>query len=91
MKSGDVVVGISHSGRTKDLIDNLKVAAAAGATTICITGGIKSPIAANLRYRFARSIKGAVLQAGAHVLAHSAALDHRRARGRRSANAPRRT
>lgn len=44
MKPGDVAVGISHSGRTKDLIDNLKVASAAGATTICITGGIKSPI-----------------------------------------------
>jgi DNA-binding MurR/RpiR family transcriptional regulator len=41
---GDVVIGISHSGSTKDLIDSLSVASKAGATTICITSSINSPI-----------------------------------------------
>ena len=40
----DVVVGISHSGSNKDLIESFKVAKKSGATTICITSFIKSPI-----------------------------------------------
>ncbi|MFA5634748.1 MAG: MurR/RpiR family transcriptional regulator [Anaerovoracaceae bacterium] len=44
MKKGDVVVGISHSGNTKDTVDNLRIASNVGATTIAITGGLKSPI-----------------------------------------------
>ncbi|MDK2925373.1 MAG: hypothetical protein PWQ41_1147 [Bacillota bacterium] len=40
----DVAVGISHSGSTKDTIESLKAAKAAGATTICITSYMKSPI-----------------------------------------------
>lgn len=40
----DVVVGISHSGSNKDLIESLKVAKKSGAATICITSFIKSPI-----------------------------------------------
>lgn len=44
LRKGDVVVGISHSGSTRDLINSLSAASKAGATTICITGSIKSPI-----------------------------------------------
>ncbi|MEW6424745.1 MAG: MurR/RpiR family transcriptional regulator [Bacillota bacterium] len=40
----DVAVGISHSGSTKDVIESLKVAKNAGATTVCITTFMKSPI-----------------------------------------------
>ena len=40
----DVAVGISHSGSTKDTIESLKAAKAVGATTICITSYMKSPI-----------------------------------------------
>lgn len=40
----DVVVGISHSGSTKDVVDSCKIASEAGATVICITGHNKSPI-----------------------------------------------
>jgi len=40
----DVVIGISHSGSNKDLIESFKVAKKSGATTICITSYIKSPI-----------------------------------------------
>lgn len=40
----DLVVGISHSGSTKDVVDSCKIAGQEGATVICITGHNKSPI-----------------------------------------------
>jgi len=39
-----VAVGISHSGRTIDIIETLKIAKSKGAKTICITSFIESPI-----------------------------------------------
>lgn len=44
MKPGDVALGISHTGVSKDLVESIEIASKTGATTICITGGIKSPI-----------------------------------------------
>lgn len=44
MQKGDVIVGISHTGSTKDTVESFKIAKEAGATTICITGGVDSPI-----------------------------------------------
>ncbi len=44
LKKGDVAVGISHSGSSKDIVDALKIAKECGATTICITNKGKSPI-----------------------------------------------
>ncbi len=41
---GSVVIGISHSGSSKDIIEALTVAREAGATIICITNYAKSPI-----------------------------------------------
>ena len=40
----DVAIGISHSGSSKDIVDALKIAKQAGATTIAITNAGKSPI-----------------------------------------------
>ena len=40
----DVAVGISHSGSTKDVVDSVSRAKAAGATVICITHHARSPI-----------------------------------------------
>lgn len=37
LKAGDVAIGISHSGRTKDTVDALRAARESGATTICVT------------------------------------------------------
>lgn len=42
--AGDVAVGISHSGRTRDVIDAVRIARDAGATTVAITNGIDSPL-----------------------------------------------
>ncbi|MFW5736758.1 MAG: MurR/RpiR family transcriptional regulator [Halanaerobium sp.] len=44
LSKNDLVVGISHSGSTKDVVDSCKIASEAGATVICITGHNKSPI-----------------------------------------------
>lgn len=40
---GDVVIGITHSGSTKDIINSLSIAVNSGAQTICITSSVKSP------------------------------------------------
>ncbi|MDD9150476.1 MULTISPECIES: SIS domain-containing protein [unclassified Sporolactobacillus] len=44
VKRGDVVLGISHSGTTKDVLEVLRLAREKGATTICITNHALSPI-----------------------------------------------
>ena len=41
---GDVAIAISHSGSSKDIVEALKIAKEAGATTIAITNSGKSPI-----------------------------------------------
>lgn len=40
----DIAIGISHSGSSKDIVDALKIAKEAGATTVAITNSGKSPI-----------------------------------------------
>jgi len=40
----DVVIGISHSGSSKDIVEAMKIAKQRGAVTICITNYGKSPI-----------------------------------------------
>ncbi|MCM3617869.1 MurR/RpiR family transcriptional regulator [Sutcliffiella horikoshii] len=44
VKKGDVVIGISTSGSTKDLVDAIEIAKRNGAYIICITNHMKSPI-----------------------------------------------
>ena len=44
MSPGDVLVGISHSGASKDIVESMRAARLGGVTTICITGTDKSPI-----------------------------------------------
>jgi DNA-binding MurR/RpiR family transcriptional regulator len=44
LQKGDVVIGISHSGGSKDIIETLEIAKKAGAATIAITNYSKSPI-----------------------------------------------
>ncbi|TRY27558.1 MurR/RpiR family transcriptional regulator [Brevibacillus sp. LEMMJ03] len=44
LQEGDVVVGISHSGSNKDILEALRVAKDAGAKTIGITSYGKSPL-----------------------------------------------
>ena len=44
LKKGDLAIGISHSGSSKDVIEALKIAKEKGAVTVCITNKGKSPI-----------------------------------------------
>lgn len=43
MGPGDVLVGISHSGNSRDIIEALEIAREQGATTILVTGFPRSP------------------------------------------------
>ncbi|HZG72892.1 MAG TPA: MurR/RpiR family transcriptional regulator [Chondromyces sp.] len=44
LSARDVVVGISHTGASTDVLNSMKIAKEAGATLICITNSSKSPI-----------------------------------------------
>jgi len=44
LTEGDVVIGISHSGQSKSVINAMKLAQKNGAKTVCITNYIRSPI-----------------------------------------------
>ena len=44
LEKGDIALGISHSGSSKDIVEALKIARDHGATTIAITNRGKSPI-----------------------------------------------
>lgn len=44
LKKGDVALGISLSGATRETVECLEVARAKGATTVCLTNAMKSPI-----------------------------------------------
>ena len=44
LAEGDVAIGISHSGSSRDIVDALRIAKERGASTICITNYGKSPI-----------------------------------------------
>ena len=46
LRPGDVAIGISHSGFTQDIVNALRIAREAGATTICITNHFDSPVTA---------------------------------------------
>ncbi|MDO4547285.1 MAG: MurR/RpiR family transcriptional regulator [Clostridia bacterium] len=44
VKPGDVIVAVCHSGRTKNVIDAMKIAKEAGAKTISILGMVNTPL-----------------------------------------------
>ncbi len=50
IKEGDVAIGISHSGRTIDTIEALKLAKNKGVRTLCITSYPNSPITRSCDY-----------------------------------------
>ena len=41
---GDVALGISHTGSSRDIVEAMRLAKEAGATTVCITHNATSPI-----------------------------------------------
>ena len=66
LKKGDVVIAISHSGRTKSIVDLVKYTRETGATVISITNYPVSPLAKNsdiilLTAAFTEHVKGEVM------------------------------
>lgn len=66
LEKGDVLVAISHSGRTKSIVDTVKYARTTGATVIAITNYPVSPMAKNadivlLTAAFTEHIKGEIM------------------------------
>lgn len=51
LKSGDVAIGISHSGSTKATVNALRRAKKAGAATVCISSFARSALAEESDYR----------------------------------------
>lgn len=47
VRQGDVVIGVSHSGNSRDVVEALGFAKKCGAVTICLTNYGKSPITMN--------------------------------------------
>ncbi|HEX6971553.1 MAG TPA: MurR/RpiR family transcriptional regulator [Limnochordia bacterium] len=65
LEPGDVAVGISHSGQTKDIAAALATARRAGATTICITNYLDSPVARAAAIRLYTATQESAFRSGA--------------------------
>ncbi len=66
LSRGDVILAISHSGKTKSVVDVVKYSKVTGATVICITNYPVSPLAKNsdivlLTAAFTEHVKGEVM------------------------------
>lgn len=62
---GDVAVGISHSGFTQDIVDALRIAREAGATTVCITNHFDAPVTAVSDIRLYTAAREPAFRSGA--------------------------
>jgi RpiR family carbohydrate utilization transcriptional regulator len=62
LSAGDVVVAISHTGSTKDIIDAVKMARACEATVIGITGEGKTPLSRLCHFAISVESKEAALR-----------------------------
>jgi DNA-binding MurR/RpiR family transcriptional regulator len=65
LRSGDVAIGISHTGTTLDTIDALRVARQRGATTIAITNFEGSPVSAEADIRLGTAARETTFRSGA--------------------------
>jgi DNA-binding MurR/RpiR family transcriptional regulator len=65
VQEGDVVIGISTSGSTKDVVDTMRIAKENGAKVICITNHGRSPITKYADVILLAASKESPLQGGA--------------------------
>jgi RpiR family carbohydrate utilization transcriptional regulator len=77
MNNKCVAVGISHTGRTKDMIETLKIAKSKGATVIGITSFLKSPLIeiADIKLVISSNEQKFLKEAVSSRIAHLALLD----------------
>lgn len=71
---GDVAIGLSHSGRTREVIETLAEAADHGALTVAITGHSRSPLAEIADVVFTTTVQGSTFQLAALSALHSQLL-----------------
>lgn len=62
MNKDDVVIGISHSGYSKETVEALRIAQSSGATTIALTHNLRSPITDVANYVLANGHRQGQLQ-----------------------------
>jgi len=62
---GDVAIGFSHSGRTREAIELLKVARAAGAATVAVTNVGGSPLTAHADVTLRTAVRETTFRSGA--------------------------
>lgn len=65
LKPGDVAIGLSHSGATRDTVESLNTARKSGATTVCITNVMASPITKTADIKLYTSVEEPDYRSGA--------------------------
>ncbi len=65
LRADGVAIGFSHSGRTRETIEFLRVARAGGATAIAITNGERNPISAGADLVLRTAVRETALRSGA--------------------------
>jgi DNA-binding MurR/RpiR family transcriptional regulator len=71
---GDVAIGLSHSGRTKEVIETLAEASDHGALTVAVTSYPRSPLAETADVVFTTSVHETTFRLAALSALHSALL-----------------
>ncbi len=62
MEKGDLAIGISHSGKSIEIVEGLRIAKENGATTVCITHHLRSPVTKMSDYVLVNGNKELALQ-----------------------------
>jgi DNA-binding MurR/RpiR family transcriptional regulator len=74
LRTGDVAIGLSHSGRTREVIETLAEAADHGALTVAVTSYPRSPLAEAADVVFTTSVHETTFRVAALSALHSALL-----------------
>jgi len=72
--AGDVAIGISHSGRTRETVDALRSAGASGALTVALTNDPSSPLAQTADHTLVTSALETSFRRGSLACRHSQLL-----------------
>jgi DNA-binding MurR/RpiR family transcriptional regulator len=65
LRPGDVAIGVSHTGATRDTVEIVQQARASGATTVAITAAPRSPLAAAVDLRLITASRETTFRSGA--------------------------
>ncbi|MGW0069371.1 MurR/RpiR family transcriptional regulator, partial [Streptosporangium sandarakinum] len=68
---GDVAIGVSHRGRTREVLEPLAEAAARGATTVAVTSFVRSPLADLARLVLTTASRETTFRLGGLAAVHS--------------------